>query len=103
MLFRSYTVAGFVNYINILTFLKGYKDIRREYVKKTYILILMPLYNFIVFWIRLAGIINSITTDSSWRVETLSDEMNKIKQNIISDFNFLIKLMGKIKKFLNKR
>lgn len=32
------------------------------------------IFNFAVFFIRLAGIINSIETDSSWKTMNLSEE-----------------------------
>lgn len=39
----------------------------------------MPLFNFMVFFIRMAGIINSIGSDSSWRTKTLSQEWQAFK------------------------
>ena len=62
----------------------------------------VPLYNFIVFWIRIAGIINSINRDSSWRTVTFSQERTKIKEIIKSDFNYLIGLRDKLKRIVNK-
>ena len=51
---------------------------------------------------RIAGIINSINRDSSWRTVTFSQERTKIKEIIKSDFNYLIGLRDKLKRIVNK-
>lgn len=97
-----YIIISFIYSINIISFLTPYKEMRKEYISRLYILFIMPLYNFIVFWIRIAGIINSINRDSSWRTVTFSQERTKIKEIIKSDFNYLIGLRDKLKRIVNK-
>ena len=68
-------------------------------MSKWYIIFLLPIYNFVVFWIRLAGIINCIKVTSSWRTLTLSEEWKKILKKIIkSDFFILSKMSNRFKK-----
>lgn len=69
-------------------FLKNFKDLKYEYIKKIGYLFLLPFYNLITFFIRMAGIINSLTRQSTWKTYTLKEELQLIKNQIISDFSF---------------
>ena len=57
---------------------------------------LLPFYNFVVFFVRLAGIINSINTQSSWKTDTLTREFEKFR---LAAREQLGKLSGFIKRF----
>lgn len=53
------------------------KDINRlsKYVAKHfYIVLLLPIYRFVVFFMRLAGIINSAQKFAAWNTQTLTEE-----------------------------
>ena len=102
ILYSIYVILSFLYSINIISFLSPYKELRKEYISKLYIIFIMPLYNFLVFWIRLAGIINSINSDSSWKTATFSVETNKIKAIIKNDFDFIIKLKNKLSSIVNR-
>lgn len=69
-------------------FLKNFKDLKYEYTKKIGYLFLLPFYNLITFFIRMAGIINSLTRQSTWKTYTLKEELQLIKNQIISDLSF---------------
>ena len=69
-----YVFTTFLYYINISIFLKQYSDLRRYYMRKWYLSFLLPAYNFIVFWFRFAGIINSIESEQSWKMKNLKEE-----------------------------
>ena len=69
-------------------FLRNFKDLKYEYTKKIGYLFLLPFYNLITFFIRMAGIINSLTRQSTWKTYTLKEELQLIKNQIISDFSF---------------
>jgi len=70
-------------------------------MSKGYIMFLFPMYNFMLFWVRLAGIINCITATSSWKTRTLSEEWKKMKEIVRSDFFILSKLRKKLKEVIN--
>ena len=57
---------------------------------------LLPFYNFVVFFIRFAGIINSINTQSSWKTDTLTRELDKFR---VSARESLGRISGAIKRF----
>lgn len=101
VIYFLYIISALLYFFNVLTYLHDYDDLRRYYNKQWYICFIMPLYNFIIFWIRFAGIINSINTDSAWKSRTLTDELNAFGSVIKKDFSFLTNIIRKIKKGIN--
>lgn len=102
VIYLLYVLSAFLFYINVCIFLREFKEIQKYYAKKLYLVFILPLYNFIIFWIRFAGIINSIKRDSSWRTMTLNEELTSVNKIIRSDFNFLITWVNKLRKIINK-
>ena len=102
ILYSLYVIVSILYFLNICMYLKNYKKLRHEYFSKFYILFILPIYNFIVYFIRLAGIINSINTDSTWRTRTLSDEAVTATKIIASDFLWFKKIRKKAKKLVNQ-
>jgi len=101
ILYSLYVFSAFLYFINISLYLIRFKSIRKYYMSKWYIAFFSPIYNFMLFWIRLAGIINCITARSSWKTRTLSEEWTKVKVIIKSDFFIFSKLKKKIKEVIN--
>lgn len=102
IIYLLYVVSAFLYYINILTYLSPFKDIRKYYAKKWYICILMPLYNFYVFWIRFAGIINSINSSGTWRTKNYTEEFESSEELVKEDFSFITNIIEKIKNGISK-
>ena len=96
-----YILSAFLFYFDVLLLLKQFKELRQYYLKKWYAVALLPLFSFIVFWIRFAGIINSIKGDSSWKTKTLTDEWNSLTKVIYSDFAHISKRIEKMKSRYN--
>lgn len=86
LLYFLYAVSGFLYYLNIISYLKEHRGLRRYYARKWYILPLMPIYNFFIFWIRFAGIINSIENRSGWKSSNFSEEKKRFSSTIQGDF-----------------
>lgn len=63
--------------------------------------LLLPLFNFLVFFIRVAGIINSINSDSSWRTNSLTDEKNVFLKIIKQDFRKPLAFLEKLRTIFN--
>lgn len=101
LIFFLYTLSAFLFYFDVLLLLKNFKDLRKYYLKKWYAVFLLPVFNFIVFWIRFAGIINSIKSESSWKTNTLSDEWKSFKKVISSDFSYISNIITKMKSRYN--
>lgn len=74
LIFALYIVVGYLYFLCTLAFLRMRPEIRRFYVRQWWVVALMPAYNMLTFFIRFAGIINSIGTDSVWRTRGLREE-----------------------------
>lgn len=74
VIFLLYIMCGYLYFFTSLGFLKPFPEVRSYYRKQWLIVALLPFFNLVVFFIRLAGIINSIGTDSVWKTRTLSEE-----------------------------
>lgn len=101
LIFFLYILSAFLFYFDVLLLLKQFKDLRQYYLKKWYAVSILPIFNFIVFWIRFAGIINSIKSESSWNTKTLSEEWLYFKKVISSDLSYVSKLIKKMKSRYN--
>lgn len=86
ILFVIYTVCGFAYYASTCGFLSDFKEIRKYYARQWWIVPFMPLFNLVVFFIRFAGIINSINTTSSWKTRTLTEETESFTKEVKKDF-----------------
>ncbi|TAH65375.1 MAG: putative glycosyltransferase, exosortase G system-associated [Anaerolineaceae bacterium] len=98
LIYVLYSLSSFLFYLNIIGFMRDFKEERRFYIRKWYLVLIMPLYNFITFWFRFAGIINSIKEDTSWKTRTLTQERAAISDRVSKDFNWIIQLINKIKR-----
>lgn len=101
IIFCLYILSAFMFYFNVLLYLYQFKDLRRYYSRKWYVIILLPFFNFIVFWIRFAGIINSIKGESSWKTRNLSEEWEAFKKVVFSDFFRVSKILNNMKSRVN--
>ena len=78
-IFAFYIICGYMYFYIGQYLLKPFPETRRYYLKQWAVVALLPFYNFVVFFIRLAGIVNSINTKSSWKTDTLSREFEKFR------------------------
>ena len=65
-------------------------------MRKWYLVFLLPLYNFVVFWFRFAGIINSMKSKGSWKMQNFSEETQTAWSIIKHDFRWLGRLVYKV-------
>ena len=101
ILYMLYVFSGFLFFLNVIFYLKEYPDLRRYYAHKWYILPLMPAFNFYCFWIRFAGIINSIKKRSGWSASTFAEEKQRVKDVIQGDFKLFTKIIHILKMMIN--
>lgn len=102
LIYILYVLGAFLFYFNIINFLEDYKDIRRYYARKVGYVVLLPLYNLFAYFIRFAGIINSIVRKSTWKTKTFSEEMDEVKETVAEDFKLLPMIRKAVKKILEK-
>ena len=101
LLYAAYIINSFIYWLASLLLLREQETTRKYAKRHWYICLVMPMYRFIVYWIRLAGIINSITTDSKWRAATLSEEMNTLGEGISSTAKKRLSFFDKLRRIIN--
>lgn len=101
ILYSLYVFSALLYYFNIITYLKGFRKLRIYYAKKFYLLFLMPIYNMFIFWIRFAGIINSIKQRNGWKSSEFSDEKQDFCEVLKKDFAPIVKIIRKLRKVIN--
>lgn len=97
LLFALYFLTGFFYYFSTLGFLKEFPDIRSYYKKQWYVIFLLPFFNLLVFFIRFAGIINSINTNSAWRTRNFTEEKRDFKKHLLADLTIFKKCITGIR------
>lgn len=101
IIYGLYVVDSFLFYISISLFLSKYKELQRYYMKKWYHVLLQPLFNFITFWFRFAGIINSVKGEQSWKARTFKEEKQAFFKVMKRDFGWFFQGVEKLKKMVN--
>ncbi len=100
VIYLLYILCGFLYYLNILSFLKNYKNLRKYYRNRILLVAILPFYQLVAFVIRFAGIINSTKRQSSWKTLTLSDEIKLFFGTIFKDFGFVPSFRRFLKKIV---
>ena len=103
MIYALYVLSSFLYYLNIISFLRAFPDLRRYYAGKLPYVVVMPLFNLFAFFVRFAGIINSIKRKSSWKTLTFTEEIRIVKETICKDFSIFIRFRGLLKRIFEKQ
>lgn len=102
LIYAMYVFGALLYYGNIISFLSPFKDIQKYYAKKIGYVVLLPLYNMFAFFIRFAGMINSIKRKSSWKTKTFTDEKSEVSDTVKIDFEILKALRKWVKNLLEE-
>ncbi len=97
VIYVLYTVSTFLYYLNVCYYIGWEKDLKSFYQKKLIYIFILPLFNFIVYWFRMAGIINSIKGISTWRTMTFKEERKLFKTIVGGDFIAIGRIVNGIK------
>lgn len=101
IIYLLYVLSMYLFYINVNMYLKNIVDIKKYYRSKRYLIFLLPLFNFVVFWIRFAGIINSTKKEGSWKTATLTEEWRNIKNAVDNDFKIPKRVVRALRRRIN--
>ena len=101
IIFALYILTGFLYFITAAHYLKINKNVRSYYIRHWWCILLLPFFNLIVFFIRIAGIINSIQTDSSWKTKNLSQECKAFTDVVKGDMKIIKEKIEKIRHKVN--
>ena len=102
LLFGAYIFNSFLYLIVSSLYLKNQSKVRKYIIKHWYYCIILPLYRFMVYWIRIAGTINSLQTDSKWKTKTLTEEISEVNSNISANIRLRLPILRILKRLINK-
>lgn len=100
-IFFLYIVIGYFYFASTIGFLSEFQELRSYYKKQWYVVACLPLFNFLVFFIRFAGVINSINTDSAWKTRNLTEEKQAFQDTMKEDVKWVSGFYHKIKDWVN--
>ena len=100
-IFFMYILVGFFYFFSTVGFLKPFPELRDYYKKQWYIVPLLPFFNLVIFFIRFAGVINSIDTKSTWKTRDLTEEREAFAEVVLREFDPIIKRFKRIKNYIN--
>ena len=103
LIYLLYVFSSFLYYLNIISFLRAYPSIRRYYARKLLYIFAMPIFNLFAFFVRFAGIINSIKRKSSWKTLTFTEEFGLAAETVRNDFFLIPKCRRFLLKILEKQ
>lgn len=101
MIYFLYTFCSVLYLITNVLFLSEFADIKEYQMKHWYLIFIYPLYNFLTFWFRFAGIINSVRGKQSWRTKTLTEEKNAFISVVKNDFLKILALRNGVADSIN--
>ena len=84
-----------------MKYLKKFQDIRKYYKKRWGSIPLLLIFNFVIFFIRFAGIINSIGTDSAWKTDNIHEERDKVDNVIHMEFKRINDMKARMERVFN--
>ena len=97
-----YILNAFMYYFNIVSFLKPFPEVRKYYRTKIIYVACLPFYNLFAFFVRFAGIINSIERKSTWKTKTFTEETNEFAETVAKDFALFPALRKLVKRLIEK-
>lgn len=103
LIYLLYVFSSFLYYLNIISFLRTFSDLRKYYAKKLLYVAVLPLFNLFAFFVRFAGIINSIKRKSSWKTLTFTEESRLVRETVRRDFSLFINFRALLRKIFEKQ
>lgn len=102
LIYVMYVLSAFLYYIHVCIYLHWEKKLWKFYACRVFYIFLLPLFNFMVYWFRFAGIINSIKGARTWRTRGFDEEMKACGAVIAHDFAFVKRAVSRLKKLIYK-
>ena len=103
LIYLLYVFSSFLYYLNIISFLREFSSLRRYYARKILYVTIMPIFNLFSFFVRFAGIINSIHRKSSWKTLTFTEESRMVEETMKQDFSLFLELRRNLLKILEQK
>ena len=97
ILYLIYTLNSFMYFFISKLYIKELKSVKKYMNKHWYTILFLSIYRFIVFFMRVAGIINSVEKFASWNTRTFTDEKKIIQSKLMKK----LKPYYKVKEWVN--
>ena len=97
ILYLIYTLNSFMYFFISKLYIKELKSVKAYMNKHWYTILFLAIYRFIVFFMRVAGIINSVEQYASWNTRTFTDEKKIIQSKLMKR----LKPYYKVKEWVN--
>lgn len=101
LIFLLYIFSGYLYYFSTVGYLAEFPDLKKYYRGLWYVVPFLPVFNLMVFFIRFAGVINSINTDSAWKTRTFTDERDDFKKEWKEQARKPVGILKKARKAVN--
>lgn len=101
LLHLLYVINSLIYFLISKLYLKTQNPVKTYLNRNFYITFIIPVYRFIVFWIRMAGIINSIESKSKWNTQTFTEEISITTDEISNSIKQKTTFLNKIKRVIN--
>lgn len=92
IMYFAYVFNSLIYFLISKLYINNQKDLKKYFNYQCYIVFLLPIYRLILFFFRLAGIINSSKQRAKWNEITLSEELLLIKKAVKLKLSFYYKV-----------
>lgn len=90
-------IPCFAYSFNIIEFLDINDELKKYYLRNLYLIPLYPLYSFFGYFVRLCGIVNSLTRKATWKTKNMTEEWDDIKIEVLHTISPIIKFRNHMK------
>lgn len=101
LMYAVYLLNSFIYLCVSSRYLHEQRNTRQYILRHWYICLLLPVYRFIIFWVRVAGIINSMKTESKWRTQTFSEEVRTVRKGIRDNTAGRLPVLEQLRRLIN--
>jgi len=92
IMYSAYVLNSFIYFLVSRLHLREQSETLKYMNRHSYIILFLPLYRFLGFFMRVAGIINSVKKYSAWNTRTFSEEMSVFRAKIRIRLHFYYKV-----------
>lgn len=92
ILYIAYALLSLSQYFVGNLYLRNQKKTRKYMLKNSYVILFLPLYRMILFFVRAAGIINAVDPHAKWNTKTLTEEVTIINKEVGNRMTLLNKI-----------
>ena len=97
ILYVTYTLNSLMYFFISKLYISELQDVKKYMNKHWYTILFLAIYRFLVFFMRVAGIINSVEKYASWNTRTFTQEKKTIQSKLMKK----LKPYYKIKEWVN--